>query len=200
MVARVRGVLVMRDAAQLDIVFGRDGDLGVGLEAAIAAAELGARVGEDRFVVLRTAAGSGWNAADQNSPVGSVADIAEGAPVVAGGVFAPARDRQILPAAVAAARIGDHHVVPAVGQQLHLGRRRVGIGEDAHRRFGATGSRRVIARLRRGASRTPWPGARAPAAAAWWPETAGPTRSASAWAGPAADRRARAGSCPGDAP
>ena len=41
----------------------------------------------------------------------------------------------IFPAAVAAAGVRDHHVVSAVGQQLHFRHRRVRAGEDAHRRF-----------------------------------------------------------------
>jgi hypothetical protein len=60
----VRGVrerLVMRDAAQLDVVFRRDDDLGMGLESKsrIAAAKLGAPFGEDRFVADR-ARSVGW--------------------------------------------------------------------------------------------------------------------------------------------
>src|SRR5438105_11526489 len=65
-----------------------------------------------------------------------ITDIAERAPIVASSVLAPPRNGQILPSAVAAAGVGDHHVIPAVGQQLHLRRRRIRAVEHAHRGFG----------------------------------------------------------------
>ena len=40
--------------------------------------------------------------------------------MVAGGVLAPAGDRQVLPAAVAAAGAGDHDMVAPVGQEVGL--------------------------------------------------------------------------------
>ena len=126
-------------AAQLDVVFRRDNDLGVGVDTLISAAKLGATFAENGFVgvglplrglVRARPAGAGFG----------VAQVAEAAPGIAGGVFAPARHGQVFPAAVAAARIGDHDVVAAVGQQLHLGRGRVGRGDQAQRRLdGAEG-------------------------------------------------------------
>ncbi len=65
-----------------------------------------------------------------------VAHVAEGAPVVAGAVFAPARDRLVFPAAVAAAGIGHHHVIAAVGQQLGFRHRGAVRGEHAQRHAG----------------------------------------------------------------
>src|ERR1017187_3798324 len=41
------------DAPQLDIVLRRNGDLGMRVEAAVAAPELRARIREDRFVTVR---------------------------------------------------------------------------------------------------------------------------------------------------
>ena len=75
-----------------------------------------------------------------------IAEVAEAAPVVAGGVLAPARDGEILPAAVAAAGVRDHDVVAAVRQQLHFRDRRVRRREHAHRhRRQARGRARVEA-------------------------------------------------------
>ena len=62
-----------------------------------------------------------------------VAQVAEGAPGVAGGVLVPAGHGQALPAAVAAPRHGDHDVVAAVRQQLDLRGRGVGRRQDADR-------------------------------------------------------------------
>ena len=63
-----------------------------------------------------------------------IAQKAEGAPVVARAVLAPAGDGEVLPAAVAAAGMGDHHVVSAVGQQLDFRRRRIGVAQHPYRR------------------------------------------------------------------
>ena len=112
--------------AQLDIVFRRYDDLGIGLELAIAvghrvaAAKLGAPLGEDRFIALGAlqcrlmGCGPGF----ATRAAAQLAEITEAAPVVAGAILAPARHGEILPAAVAAARVGHHHMVAAVRQQL----------------------------------------------------------------------------------
>ena len=139
--------------AQLDIVLGRDDDLGMGLEIPIAAglgraladagadgvaaAKFGAPLREDRLETARWLERrlmAGQPEITRGSPR-DLADVTEGAPVVAGAVFAPARDGNILPAAVTAARLGDHDVVAAVGQQLHLGHRRIRTAEHANRRL-----------------------------------------------------------------
>ena len=121
-------------AAQLDVVLRRDGDLGVGVDVAVAAPELGAALGEDGLVVV----GDGAHGLVRGRPdlaAGDIAQVAEAAPGIARRILVPARDRQVLPAALPAAGVGDHHVVAAVGQQLDLGRRRVGAGDDTHRRL-----------------------------------------------------------------
>ena len=120
--------------AQLDVVLRRDDDLGVGFEVVIAAPKLRARLREYGLVVRR---------APQRRLVRSrpevaarhVAEIAERSPVVAGAVFAPPGHREVLPAGAAATRVRDHDVQPAVRQELHLGRRRVGTVEHAHWRL-----------------------------------------------------------------
>ena len=79
-----------------------------------------------------------------------VPEVAERPPVVRGRVLAPAGDGEVLPSAVPAARVGDHDVIPAVRQELHLRRGRVGPAERAHRDLGA---RRRRAGVRRGRGR-----------------------------------------------
>ena len=123
-------------APQLDVVFRRDDDLHVRLEVAVAAAELRARFREDRLVLFRRLARRLVRRRPEDA-ARRVADVAERAPGVARGVFAPARDGDVLPAAVAAARVGDHHVIAAIRQELHFRDRRVGGRQHAHRRFGA---------------------------------------------------------------
>ena len=52
-----------------------------------------------------------------------------------GGIFAPSCDRELTPTAVAPASVGDHHVIAAVRQELHLRHRRVGTAECPNRRL-----------------------------------------------------------------
>ena len=42
-----------RDPAQLDIILGRNGDLGMGIDVVVPAAKLGAAFREDRLIILR---------------------------------------------------------------------------------------------------------------------------------------------------
>src|ERR1035441_121474 len=98
--ARTRGI-GDADAPQLDIVLRRDGDLGMRVESQVAAPELRARVGEDGFVTVGRLQ-SGLEGGRPEFARGQQADVAEGAPVVAGAVFAPARHREIVPPAVSA--------------------------------------------------------------------------------------------------
>lgn len=60
-----------------------------------------------------------------------VAQVAEAAQMVAGGVRLPAGDSQRLPAAVATAGVAEHDVVAAIGEQLNLRDRGVGGVEAA---------------------------------------------------------------------
>src|SRR5206468_656837 len=92
------------------------------IHGGFSSAERGLR--EDRLVAFprlerRLPGGGPEDAAVQ------IAQIAERAEAIAGGVFAPARHGQITPSAVTAAGAGDHDVVSAVGKQMHLGRRPV---------------------------------------------------------------------------
>ena len=104
----------------------------------LATAKLGSGFGEDRFVAVGSL--ERWLVGGRpERPAGGITQVTERAPVVARAVLAPACDRDILPMAVAAARIGDHHVVAAIRQELHFGVEGVGCVEHAHRRFGTTG-------------------------------------------------------------
>ena len=149
-VDRARDPRAIGDAqpAQLDVVLRRDDDFRMCLEVVVGAAKLRARFAEDRFVVRGTL--QRWLVRRRPELTArDVADVAERAPVVTGGVLAPARDGQVLPAAAAATGVRDHDVITAVGQQLHLRHRRVGAAQHAHRRFGAGGSPADRGKLRR---------------------------------------------------
>ncbi|KAG1318719.1 hypothetical protein G6F63_015088 [Rhizopus arrhizus] len=112
-------------APQFDIVFGRHDDFRMRVDLIVGAPELCAAFRKDHFVVIGALQGRLIGGGPDVAAV-CVAQIAERAPVVAGAVFAPARDGQVPPAAGARAAIGDHHVVAAVGQQLDFGNGRVG--------------------------------------------------------------------------
>ena len=131
-----------RDAADFDVVFGRHGDFRVRVDVFVAAAIFGAALHEDRLVVLRRPPRRLIGRRPERAR-GGVAQIAERAPPVARRVLAPAGDRQVFPPAVPAARVGGHDVIAAVGQQVHLGNRRVRRREHAH---GGGGDRRRPAR------------------------------------------------------
>ena len=109
--------LVMREAAQFDIVLGGDGDFQNGFDAGDAAMELGA-VGGEADGALARAAAKGLCDVAQISSDPSIADIDEAAPGIERGVGAPAGDIEFVPAAVAAAGVGDHQRVAAVAVQM----------------------------------------------------------------------------------
>ncbi|CAH0326796.1 hypothetical protein SRABI106_04779 [Rahnella aquatilis] len=58
-----------------------------------------------------------------------IADVAEDAAVIAGGIFAPAGQGQVFPATDTAARLRDHQMVMGIGKQLNFRRRAVDVGE-----------------------------------------------------------------------
>ncbi len=129
-----------RDTADLDVVFGRNADLGVRFDRLVAAPVFGARLHEDRLVVIGTAQRRLVRGRPVTSVV-AVAQVDEGAPAIGGGVLAPAGDGEVVPAAVAAAGVGRHDVVASVGQQVNFGDRGVRVGEHAHDRAGVRGGR-----------------------------------------------------------
>ena len=187
------------DPAQLDILFRRNSDLGMRFEAVVAAAKLRPALREDRLEAVRPLERR-LICSRPELTAGHVADVAEGPPVVAGRVFPPARDSEVLPAAVAAAGVGQHDVVPAVRQQLHLRCRGVGAVEHAHRQLLTAGGPADGGQLRsmyqvRGRLRDALLEQQDA-----WPGTAGPTRIASASDDRGARRRETGGSSPGDAP
>ena len=129
--AHGRAAIDHRDAAQLDVVFRRHGDLGVDVDGAVATPEDRAIRAEDDLVVVwldqRAADRSSTrprrlrrSRTKQNCPQSSV-----------GAIFAPARQRQAAARAVAAAGIGHHDGVRAVGQQVRARARRVRRGVAA---------------------------------------------------------------------
>ena len=106
-------------APQLDVVLRRDADFGVDFQAGMALAKLGARLREDGFVALGGAPARLMGGGPE-FPGLHIAQIDKSAPAIARGILAPAGDRQVAPAAVAAAGAADHDVIAAVGQQVDL--------------------------------------------------------------------------------
>ena len=115
-------------STQLDVVLGRHGNLGMDVELVIAPAELRPPFGKDGFVVIRRLPGRLVGSRPELSRH-RVAEITERPPVVTGNVLPPSRDREILPPAAAAAGIGYHDVIPAVGQEIDLRHRSRRAGE-----------------------------------------------------------------------
>ncbi len=62
-----------------------------------------------------------------------VTDIEELSLIIQGSIAMPAGDGNILPPANACTRTGDHHVVVAVGEKMHIGQSTARITEDSHR-------------------------------------------------------------------
>ena len=124
--------------AQLDVVFRRNDDLGIGFIIEVAAPVLGAPLRERGLVAVRPPE----RRLVRGGPVLAAVDVAqinERSPVVARGVLAPASDREFPPAAISATCIRDHHVQPAVRKQLHFGGRRIGTNRGLRRRLGRIG-------------------------------------------------------------
>ena len=113
-----------RHAPNFRIVLGRNGDLGMQLDVGVAPAKHGAVWRERHFVVIRLAAAR-MKRRRPEIPTLHIAHVAEASPVIQRGVFAPPRDGQIAPAAVAAARVGHHHAVRSVRQQVPTRRQRM---------------------------------------------------------------------------
>ncbi len=132
--ARRGGTIGDRDAPQLHVVFRRHADLGVDFETGMTLPKLRARLREDGFVAFRRAQGGLIRGGPELSRR-QIAQINKRPPAIARGIFAPAGDRQIAPAAVAAAGAADDDMIATVGQQMNLRHRRRGIRENAHRRF-----------------------------------------------------------------
>ena len=102
-----------RDAPQLDVVLGGDADLRVDVQAEVVVPELHASLREDRLLPLRCL----HDGLRRSRPVFTgrgVAQVQESAPAVARGVLAPARERDVAPAAVAAAILAHHKVIAAI--------------------------------------------------------------------------------------
>ena len=114
--------------AQLDVVLGGNDDFRMDVEVLLAAAEFRARVGEDGLVAGRLAE-RGLVRGGPEFSGGDVPEVAEAASGVAGPVFLPAGHGHVAEAAVAAACAADHHMIAAVGQQLHRRAAGIGIGE-----------------------------------------------------------------------
>ena len=133
---------------QFDVIFGGHHDLGMRFEVEVAAAKFRSPFGEDRFVMFRLLE-RGLIRGRPEFPTLHLAQVAKAAPVVASAILAPAGDRQVFPATAPAPGVGDHHVVAAVGQQLHFRNRRVRVYQHAYRQLGAALGQAKIGDVRR---------------------------------------------------
>src|SRR5688572_23205326 len=126
------------DAPQLHIIFGRNTDFGVEFEFAMALPEFRPPLGEDGFVsfcwLRRGLIGKRPEFARFN-----IADVTKASPTISSSVLAPARERQVLPATVTAARAAHDEMVTTIRQQMDIGPCRIGIGEDTHDAFAFVG-------------------------------------------------------------
>src|SRR5207247_10933637 len=111
------------DTPQLDVVFGRNAQLGMDLEGAMALAEFRPGLCENRFVILCRAQRRLMSGGPEFSGR-HVAQIEECAPAIAGRILAPAVNGEIVPATVAAAGVADGDVLAAIGKQMDLRRER----------------------------------------------------------------------------
>ena len=134
MTRALRRTIGERDAPQLHVVLRRNADFGVDFETGMTLAKLGARLREDGFVAFRRAQGGLVGGGPEFSGR-HIAQINKCPPAIARGIFAPAGDRQIAPATVAAAGAADRDMIAAVGQEVNFRRARRGIGEDPHDAF-----------------------------------------------------------------
>ena len=115
--ARLAAVIGDRDPAQLDVVFGRDDNLGAGLQASVDPPEHRPVEREGDFELVGVASDRLMRRGPHRTRV-QVANEAEVAPFVGGHVLPPPRHRQVLPPAVAAAGIGHHDAIGAVREQV----------------------------------------------------------------------------------
>ncbi len=100
--------------------------------------EFRTRLRENGFIAFGRAQG-GLIRRGPEFPRRHIAQINKRSPAVARGIFAPAGDRQIAPAAVAAAGAADDHMVTAIGQQVDFRRCRGGMLEYTHDSFVVSG-------------------------------------------------------------
>ena len=125
------GTVAQGDATQLDVVFWRDTDLRIRFDLVIGPTKLDACLGENRFVRLRNRRRRLPRVGPDPAAV-EVAEIAETTICVAGGIFTPARHRQITPAAGTAARACHRDMVVSIGKNMCLDGRTVRIGAHPH--------------------------------------------------------------------
>ena len=111
--------------AQLHVVFRADGHGRAGQDLMDFRPKLGAALLENSLVPVECR-GDGLVGGGPDVAGVHLVQIEEDPVAVPRGILAPAGERQALPPAEAAAAVGDHHVVAAVGEQVHFGGRRVG--------------------------------------------------------------------------
>ena len=142
-IPRALAVIGDRHPPQLSIVLGRHDDLGAGFDFGVDAAEHRAIGGEGHFVFVGIL-GGGLVCRRPDLACLEVADVAEAAPVVGRDVLVPSGQRELLPSAVSAPGVRDHHQARTVREQVRPRAQRVGRGVSAERRHRAAPPRRYM--------------------------------------------------------
>ena len=118
------------ELAQLHIVFRADGNLEAVLELVEDRLEFRAALREDGFVAIEI--GGEWLEGGGPGAIGvHFAQENKHAILIGGGIFAPAGQVESFPTGVAAAGVGNHDVVSAIGHEVDFGGRGVGGVEGA---------------------------------------------------------------------
>jgi hypothetical protein len=130
--ARAPPAVDQRHLPHLAVVLAGDEDVERGGEPPVAADEAGAVLAELHLGMVG-ALSDRRQARGPDPPALHVAEIGEGAPVVAGRILAPAGHGDVAPAAVAAARAGQHDGVASVRHQMRDRRARHGHDVPADR-------------------------------------------------------------------
>ena len=106
--------VVNPDLSHLYVIFRRNHDLGMGFQVLLLPSELGPALGEYHFIGFCGA--QGWLVTGgPDALLVQVADKTISSEMIAADVLTPTGNRNILPAAVAAAGITDHGMKAAIG-------------------------------------------------------------------------------------
>src|ERR1700722_15958642 len=116
---------------ELHIVVRRNADFRADLKVSLTLAKLGARPGENRFIVFARAQGRliGYGAEFSRR---DIAHINKTPPAIARAILPPAGDGQITPTTVATPGVANRQVIPAIRQKVDFRIARNGGIEDSH--------------------------------------------------------------------
>ena len=122
------GAIDQGDPAHLHIVFRRDDDLGFAMDSVIDAPEYGPVQGKVNRIPFDFPSGGMIGAGPETIRIGLM-NVAEGPLGITGRIRPPAGEFPAAPLTVAAAAVGDHQVITAIGKQQTPGGGGMGRGE-----------------------------------------------------------------------